>query len=29
MIRANRGRVLQFHVKDMNQVDSFADLGRA
>jgi sugar phosphate isomerase/epimerase len=27
LIRRNRGRVRQFHVKDMNQAGSFADLG--
>jgi sugar phosphate isomerase/epimerase len=28
LIRANRGRVLQFHVKDLNQAGSFADPGQ-
>ena len=27
VIRQNKGRILQFHVKDMNQAGSFADLG--
>jgi sugar phosphate isomerase/epimerase len=27
LIRQNRGRILQFHVKDMNQAGSFADPG--
>jgi sugar phosphate isomerase/epimerase len=28
LIRQNRGRVLQYHVKDMNQAGSFADPGQ-
>jgi sugar phosphate isomerase/epimerase len=28
LIRQNRGRVLQFHVKDMNQAGSFEDPGQ-
>lgn len=27
VIRRNRGRILQYHVKDMNQAGSFADVG--
>ncbi len=27
LIRQNKGRILQFHVKDMNQAGSFTDLG--
>ncbi|HSW08793.1 sugar phosphate isomerase/epimerase family protein [Aquabacterium sp.] len=28
LIQQNKGRILQFHVKDLNQAGSFADLGK-